>query len=388
MKTSHRIIFSDSKNMDTIPDESVDLIVTSPPYPMIEMWDGMFSRQNPKIGRTLKNDNGPLAFELMHKQLDPIWDETYRVLKRGGIVCVNIGDATRTIGENFALYPNHSRILSHVLEIGMSSLPAILWRKQTNAPNKFMGSGMLAPGAYVTLEHEFILILRKGGKREFNNPDEKLLRRESAFFWEERNVWFSDIWFDLKGTAQGLNNDNMRKRSAAYPFELPYRLINMFSIKHDTVLDPFLGIGTTIMAAMATGRNSIGFEIDDTFCGAIISRINPVLQISNQRIRDRIKKHLEFVKARFEKKGAFKYKNKHYQVPVMTKQETDLLINKVSSVEQVEENLYNVTYSEKPQREFCENWDDYIIATSNRPLTRKRKSNQITDKPIQLKLSN
>ncbi|MBW1803357.1 MAG: site-specific DNA-methyltransferase, partial [Deltaproteobacteria bacterium] len=198
MKTSHQIIFSDSKNMGAIPDASVDLVVTSPPYPMIEMWDGVFSGQNPKIKKALINDDGPLAFELMHKELDPVWNETHRVLKRGGIVCINIGDATRTIGDDFALYPNHARILSHFFSSGFSSLPAILWRKQTNAPNKFMGSGMLAPGAYVTLEHEFVLILRKGGKRDFKNPDEKKLRRESAFFWEERNLWFSDIWFDLK----------------------------------------------------------------------------------------------------------------------------------------------------------------------------------------------
>ena len=156
MKTVHQIIYSDSKRMEKVPDESVDLVITSPPYPMIEMWDRIFAKQNLKIEKALKNNDGPVAFELMHQELDHVWDEAYRVLKTGGIVCVNIGDATRTIGGNFALYPNHSRILSHCLKKGLSSLPAILWRKQTNAPNKFMGSGMLAPGAYVTLEHESI----------------------------------------------------------------------------------------------------------------------------------------------------------------------------------------------------------------------------------------
>jgi DNA modification methylase len=120
-------------------------------------------------------------------------------------------------------------------KLGFSALPAILWRKQTNAPNKFMGSGMMPPGAYVTLEHEYILILRKGNKREFTSIKEKQNRRESAFFQEERNFWFSDVWMDLKGTTQNLFDNKATERSAAYPFELPYRLISMFSVKSDTV---------------------------------------------------------------------------------------------------------------------------------------------------------
>ena len=372
--------------MENVPDESVDLVVTSPPYPMIEMWDRIFAKQNLKIKKALKDNDGPVAFELMHRELDRVWDETYRVVKKGGIVCVNIGDATRTIEGNFALYPNHSRILSHLLKLGMSSLPAIIWRKQTNAPNKFMGSGMLAPGAYVTLEHEYILILRKGGKRAFISPEEKSLRRESAFFWEERNAWFSDIWFDLKGTAQDLNNVKMRQRSAAYPFELPYRLINMFSIKNDTVLDPFLGLGTTTLAAMTAGRNSIGFEIDKTFKEAIQSRIDNLIQKSNQRIRERIINHLDFVKARFEEKGAFKYKNKHYQFPVMTKQEIDLLINELSTVQNIEGNIFEVHYSSEPRKKFHENWDGFLLSGKKKPRTDKRKPKQVENIPIQLKL--
>ena len=384
MKTVHQIIFSNSKNMRDVPDESIDLVVTSPPYPMIEMWDRVFAEQNPRIGKALKNNDGPAAFEYMHKELDQVWDETYRVVKQGGIVCVNIGDATRTIDGNFALYPNHSRTLNYLLKLGMSSLPAIIWRKQTNAPNKFMGSGMLAPGAYVTLEHEYILILRKGGKREFKSPEEQSLRKESAFFWEERNTWFSDIWFDLKGTTQDLNNDKMRQRSAAYPFELPYRLINMFSIKNDVILDPFLGLGTTTLAAMTAGRNSIGFEIDETFKDAVQSRTDTLIQTSNQRIRDRINNHLDFVKARFEEKGAFKYKNRHYQFPVMTNQETALLINKVSNIQNVEENIFEVGYSSGPQKEFHENWDGFFISRGKKPHADKRKPKQIKNVPVQL----
>ena len=386
MKTVHQIIFSNSKNMRDVPDESIDLVVTSPPYPMIEMWDRVFAEQNPRIGKALKNNDGPAAFEYMHKELDQVWDETYRVVKQGGIVCVNIGDATRTIDGNFALYPNHSRTLNYLLKLGMSSLPAIIWRKQTNAPNKFMGSGMLAPGAYVTLEHEYILILRKGRKREFKSPEEQSLRKESAFFWEERNTWFSDIWFDLKGTTQDLNNDKMRQRSAAYPFELPYRLINMFSIKNDVILDPFLGLGTTTLAAMTAGRNSIGFEIDETFKDAVQSRTDTLIQTSNQRIRDRIKNHLDFVKARFEEKGAFKYRNRPYQFPVMTNQEKELLINKVSAVQNVEENIFEVDYSTNPQKEFQKNWDGFFLSREKKPRSNKRKPKQIKNVPVQLSI--
>ena len=156
MKSSHKIMFADSKEMADLPNESIDLVVTSPPYPMIEMWDEIFSRQNKEIGRALGKKEGPLAYEMMHRALDRVWDELYRVLKNGGIACINIGDATRTINGHFALYTNHSRIHTYMQKIGFSALPAILWRKQTNAPNKFMGSGMMPPGAYVTLEHEYV----------------------------------------------------------------------------------------------------------------------------------------------------------------------------------------------------------------------------------------
>jgi DNA modification methylase len=193
MKTEHKIIFGDSGNMEKIQSESVDLMITSPPYPMIEMWDEMFAEQNIEIGNALKANDGNLAFELMNKELDKVWDEVYRVLKPGRIACINIGDAVRTINKNFSLYSSHSRIITHCIKIGFQALPEILWRKQTNAPNKYMGSGMLPPGAYVTLEHEHIIVLRKGRKKEFKRPDEKLNRHKSSFFWEERNLWFSDI---------------------------------------------------------------------------------------------------------------------------------------------------------------------------------------------------
>lgn len=353
MKTTHRIIFGNSKNMTDIPSESVDLMITSPPYPMIQMWDELFSSQNPEIKKVLESGNGNLAFELMNKELDCVWTEVYRVLKQGGIACINIGDAVRSINNNFQLYPSHSRILNCCLNAGFQSLPEILWRKQTNAPNKFMGSGMLPPGAYVTLEHEFILILRKGTKREFLKPVEKQNRLESAFFWEERNFWFSDVWEDLKGTRQKMNGDKIRERSAAYPYELAYRLINMFSVKGDTVLDPYLGTGTTMAASMTSGRNSIGIEIDPNFRDTIFSRFEDIVNTSNGYIRNRIKRHIDFVEDRTKIKGDLKHKSEMYGFPVVTSQEVKILINDLKEIRKIADSIVEVYYKESPQEEFC-----------------------------------
>ena len=166
MKTNHKILFQDARELKEIASESVDLVVTSPPYPMINMWDDMFSNQNVEIERALAGGDGRQAYELMHQILDSVWDELFRVLKNDRFACINIGDATRKIKDDFCLYPNHARILNYLLSIGFSVLPDILWRKQTNAPNKFMGSGMLPAGAYVTLEHEYVLISEGKAPRE------------------------------------------------------------------------------------------------------------------------------------------------------------------------------------------------------------------------------
>ena len=362
MKTTHKIIFKDSRRMKGLPDNCIDLVVTSPPYPMIEMWDVMFSGQNSRIEAALKKRNGPLAWELMHRELDKVWDEVFRVLKRGGIACINIGDATRTINDHFALYTNHARILGYMQKIGFSALPAILWRKQTNAPNKFMGSGMMPPGAYVTLEHEYVLILRKGNKREFTTGRQKRLRRESSFFWEERNRWFSDVWMDLKGTTQNMFDSRTRKRSGSFPFELPYRLITMLSVKGDTVLDPFLGIGTCVYAAMAAGRSSIGYEIDKKLCEVVFSHGAQITGLANNRIAERLNSHLIFVEERYRKERKFKYTNTHYRFPVVTRQETDLMINELQSVERAGVDTFEVVYFDEPQKGFADSCREYVIS--------------------------
>ena len=354
MKTTHRIFYQSSTRMASVPAESVDLVVTSPPYPMIEMWDDMFCAQNPAVEKALAEGDGRRVFELMHEELDQVWAETYRVLRQGGIACINIGDATRTLNKSFCLYPNHSRVLQRLLSIGYHALPDILWRKQTNAPNKFMGSGMLPVAAYVTLEHEYVLIVRKGPNRKFVRADEKKGRRESAFFWEERNAWFSDVWMDVKGARQDLRDKAARKRSAAYPFEVAYRLISMFSAKGDTVLDPFLGTGTTTAAAMAAGRNSIGFETDSALRDAIHSIKDYIVDFGNKHIAGRIDRHIDFVARRTETKGqgAFKHVNKPYGFPVMTRQERELVLNELASVKDMGDDTYEVSYSEMPQARF------------------------------------
>jgi DNA modification methylase len=314
---------------------------------MIEIWDTSFSDQNEKISEAFTNGNGNVAFELMNQILDRIWDEVKRILVPGGIACINIGDANRTINKNFQLFSNHSRILNYFLKIGFQSLPEIIWHKQTNSPNKFMGSGMLPPGAYVTHEHEFILILRNGKKRAFNTELEKEIRRESSYFWEERNNWFSDIW-EVKGTKQKLVGDKTRSRSAAFPFELPYRLINMFSVKDDVVLDPFLGTGTTTIAAIASGRNSFGYELDSTLKEVIEENLINSLEFSNNYIGNRIQKHKNFVKKRKELDLPIKYINQYYNFPVITNQETKLYFNKLKSIIEIGENEFTVHYEEKP----------------------------------------
>jgi DNA modification methylase len=350
MQTVHRAHFTDSRKMQAIGSKSVELVVTSPPYPMIEMWDEGFSEQNPAVRRALKHFDGREAFALMHADLDLVWKEVFRILKPGGFACINIGDAARTIGDDFMLYPNHARILTCLLKHGFTPLPAVLWRKQTNAPNKFMGSGMYPAGAYVTLEHEYILIVRKGGKRDFMTDKEKRRRRESAIFWEERNAWYSDVWMELKGVRQNLGKKETRSRSGAFPFELAYRLISMFSVKGDTVVDPFLGTGTTLRAAAAAGRNSIGYEIDPEFRQDVFADLAGLTAQARQRIRSRIEEHLAFVEQRRAAGREIKHINRPYRFPVVTRQETELLIDPLEEVSPSERDSLRATYSNDPVR--------------------------------------
>jgi DNA modification methylase len=222
-----------------------------------------------------------------------------------------------------------------------------LWRKPTNAPNKFMGSGMLPAGAYVTLEHETILVARKGGKRAFLTAAEKNLRRESAYFWEERNRWFSDVWTDLRGTGQSMAGGG-RSRSAAFPFEVPYRLISMFSIKTDRVVDPFMGTGSTLLAAMAAGRCCIGFETEPHLAAGIEDRAKGLPDVAAARIEKRLAAHRAFVAENEQNGRRLKHTNRHYGFAVKTAQETDLWIDPVLGVQSDGESRYRVRYEGPP----------------------------------------
>ena len=270
MNTRHRIVIGNSQQMPELPDGSVQLMVTSPPYPMIGMWDELFAKADPKITELFRklNTKGEEEtvrhiYAAMHENLARVWAETYRILVDGGIACINIGDATRSINGKFQVFPNHSRITETCEKIGFSSLPYILWKKPTTKPmykgkGAFLGSGFLPPNAYVTLDCEFILLFRKGKLRKFPPHDKE--RYDSAFTKAQRDVWFSQIWA-FKGARQTASE--LERRTAAYPEEIAERLIRMFSVKGETILDPFLGSGTTTKVAIRTERNSVGYEQDE-----------------------------------------------------------------------------------------------------------------------------
>lgn len=340
-ETSHRFLCANSKNLHEIKNQSVQLIITSPPYPMVQMWDEILKSQNPKIQKAIDSKQYQLAFNEMHAVLNQTWSECDRVLQNGGFICINIGDATRTFNDNFQLFSNHTKIIDFFAQKGYSVLPDIHWRKPSNSPNKFMGSGMYPAGAYVTYEHEYILIFRKGGKRVFNNQS-RSMRQASAYFWEERNVWFSDLW-EIKGTKQAFAVKNTRARNASFPFEIPFRLIAMYSVYGDTVLDPFCGCGTTNLAAITLGRNSIGVDIDQQFINFAKEQATQSLNQLNQKIHDRLSTHQNFINSLSEESRTKCYKNNNLNVPVKTKQEQKIqipLINKISQ----SDDLISVSY--------------------------------------------
>ena len=280
MVTHHKIIIGNSQQMPEIANNSIQLMVTSPPYPMIKMWDTLFSKADPKIAglfQTLeaqgREEIVTQIYNAMHDYLSKVWQQTFRVLADGGIACINIGDATRRLNGKFRLFPNHARITEICQKIGFTPLPYILWKKPTTKPKykgkgAFLGSGFLPPNAYVTLDCEFILLFRKGNLRKFNPHDPT--RYDSAFTKTQRDLWFSQIW-DLKGVRQTANK--LERRTAAYPEEIASRLIRMFSIKGDTILDPFSGSGTTVKTAIQSERNSFGYETDEELLPIIRKKI-------------------------------------------------------------------------------------------------------------------
>jgi DNA modification methylase len=279
--TTHKIILGNSQQMPELADSSVHLMVTSPPYPMIKMWDPLFAKIDPETAELwqeltvdCRDETVTKIYTCMHENLAKVWREAYRALIDGGIACINIGDATRTVNGSFRIFANHSKIIEHCEQIGFTTLPYVLWKKPTTKPQykgkgAFLGSGFLPPNAYVTLDCEFILIFRKGKLRKFTPHDPR--RYDSTFTKKERDEWFSQIWA-LKGTRQ--TESQIERRTAAFPQELANRLIRMFSVKGDAVLDPFLGSGTTTVAAMLAERNSVGYELDESLLPLIKKKLS------------------------------------------------------------------------------------------------------------------
>jgi len=331
METVHEVVVGDARDLASVPDDSVELVVTSPPYPMIEMWDETFAALDDRVEAALAAGEGERAFGLMHAALDAVWDEVARVLAPGGIACVNVGDATRTL-DRFRVYHNHARVATALAERGLEPLPSVLWRKPANSAAKFMGSGTLPPNAYVTLEHEHVLVFRNGPRRSFEAGADR--RYEAAYFWEERNEWFSDVWTDVRGVGQDLaDDDGDRERSGAYPLEIPYRLVCMFSVYGDRVLDPFWGTGTTTLAAMVAGRDSVGVEIDPQLVEAFGDRVERVLELSRRVAGRRLRDHAAFVAEREAAGDPPEYEAEHYPTRVVTKAERSIRLYAVSDVE-------------------------------------------------------
>ncbi|MGQ4555133.1 DNA methyltransferase [Halobellus sp. GM3] len=364
METQHRIRVDDASAMAAVDDDAVELVVTSPPYPMVEMWDEQFARRSETAAAALEDGDGDRAFEAMHGLLDPVWSEVERVLVPGGVAAVVVGDATRTLGGRYRVYPNHARVTEAFEALGFDPLPDVLWRKPTNGAAKFMGSGMVPPNAYVTLEHEYVLLFRNGdGPRSFEPSATR--RYESAYFWEERNRWFSDIWTNVHGVAQaradadgernadggrhadseggasesaaGRSATSRRDRTAAFPLAIPYRLVCMYSVYGDTVLDPFLGTGTTTLAAMIAGRDSTGYELDADVLAGLDDRVDGVRERSRRVIDDRLASHRAFIEARRDDGTAFEYESEHYGFPVRTRQERQIRFRVVDDVDRTDD---------------------------------------------------
>jgi len=176
VRGSVRLFEGDARALARVPDRSVELILTSPPYPMIPQWDEQF--------RALGADRYPAMLAVLAEA----WRACHRVLVPGGLMAVVIGDALRRGEDGFRLWPNHAATLLDAERAGFRPLPYVLWKKPTNRPNAYLGSGFLPPNAYVTLDCEFVLLLRKGDLRRFPRHDPR--RGRVAADWSGRDGHF------------------------------------------------------------------------------------------------------------------------------------------------------------------------------------------------------
>lgn len=255
-KTTHTIVNGDSRQMNELKDKSVHLIVTSPPY-----WQLKDYGTDNQIG--FHDD-----YETYINHLNLTWKECFRVLHDGCRLCINIGDqfARSIYYGRYKIIPIHTEIIKFCEIIGFDFMGSIIWQKattmNTSGGASIMGSFPHPRNGIVKLDFEYILLFKKPG----NAPKPTLAQKEnSAMTNEEWNTYFNGHWY-FSGAKQD-------KHLAMFPEELPNRLIKMFSFPNETVLDPFLGSGTTSLVAKKLNRNSVGYEINPEFIPIIKERI-------------------------------------------------------------------------------------------------------------------
>lgn len=261
--TSHKLHLGDARDLSWISDESVELVVTSPPYWTLKQYTE---------GR--EGQMGDITdYEEFLTELDKVWRECARVLVGGGRICCVVGDVciSRKKGGRHYTMPLHADIQVRARKLGLDCLTPIIWHKIANGATEAEGNGAgfygkpYQPGAVVKNDIEYILFLRKGGKYRSVSPEKKML---SMLNKEEMQGWLRSVWTDLPGASTRTGHP------APYPIELAERLIRMFSFAGDTVLDPFAGIGSTSMAALLTGRNSISNEVEQVYLEAAQAKLS------------------------------------------------------------------------------------------------------------------
>jgi DNA modification methylase len=257
MKTIHRMIYGDSRQMNLIDDKSVHLIITSPPY-----WQLKDYGTDNQIGF---HEN----YESYINNLNLVWSECNRVLHDGCRMCINIGDqfARSIYYGRYKVIPIRTEIIKFCESLGMDYMGAVIWQKQTTmhttGGGAVMGSFPYPRNGILKIDYEFILLFKKQGKAPIPDTRQK---KNSKLTKDEWNTYFSSHWY-FTGARQ---NEHI----AVFPNELPSRLIKMFSFTEETVLDPFMGSGTTALAARDLQRNSIGYEINADFLSFYKSKMD------------------------------------------------------------------------------------------------------------------
>jgi site-specific DNA-methyltransferase (adenine-specific) len=250
------IIIGDSRNMREVKDESVHLIITSPPY-----WQLKDYGEGNQIGF---ND----TYEEYINNLNLVWNECHRILHKGCRLCINIGDqfARSVYYGRYKIIPIRTEIIKFCETIGFDYMGAIIWQKVTTCNTTggatIMGSFPYPRNGILKIDYEFILIFKKYGSSPNVSKD---IKEQSKLTQEEWNQYFAGHW--------AFPGEKQDKHLAMFPEELPRRLIKMFSFMGDTVLDPFLGSGTTSLASKNLNRNSIGYEINEDFLSVIKDKL-------------------------------------------------------------------------------------------------------------------